>query len=77
MTRTISLQARRLSILAGLGDLIHQPPCHGFACCCNCPACTQTDELVAEHREHGRNPFTDDGTLRPKPAPAQPWANAA
>ena len=40
MTRTISLDARRLALALNLGSLTHTPACHTYACACVCERCT-------------------------------------
>ena len=77
MTRTISLQARMMSVRLGLGDLIHQPACKGYANCCQCPECAAQQDRIAEHQKAGRNAFSADGTIRPRHAARQPWQHAA
>lgn len=75
MSKTISLSARATSIRLGLGDLVvHRPICHGYQCGCTCPECMREHNRILDHRAAGRNPFTPNGKIAPKPEPKQPWA---
>lgn len=39
----ISLDARRLALQLGLGDLIDRKPCHGYTTGCHCERCNDRD----------------------------------
>jgi hypothetical protein len=61
------IAAARFAAKAGIGPLFAPPPCHGYANCCRCSACTALAEQIAERG------FTPDGKVAPPAAKPQPW----
>lgn len=55
--RSIGLEARRLGLLLGLGDLDHPPVCHGYANCCVCDDCAERQRIVSTVIELPRQPW--------------------
>lgn len=39
--------------------------CHGYANGCHCAGCADREQIVSEHRQAGRSPYTPEGELVP------------
>lgn len=68
---------QRLALRLGITLREHEQPCHGFACCCTCPACKQQERAINAHRSAGRHPFDAEGKVKPAPPKRQPWHTRA
>ncbi len=82
---SVSIEARRLGWILGLGDLEQQRRCFGYQNCCACPRCHDREDLailadkrrvdhVAEHFGCSQARVEQLRALRAPPqAKSQPW----
>lgn len=68
-----TIEDQRLALRLGITLREHEQPCHGYGCCCTCPACKNLERQINAHRSAGREPFDAEGKVKAPPRKRQPW----